>query len=403
MLHGSAGTCTAAQNDTCTYQCDEGFQCSPECDATPCAANCDRTCSGGAFATPLECSAKPCSAADPPVLGDHMRLGDCTDVLISGEKCNPKCDDGYDLTQTTPCGFTSHSCTGESAATSCFCCYEGGWNSLSCQAKSCTSLEVATAAGTIAHINADGAKLPACTKASLSDGAVCSLSGACASGYSASTAPDPIQVTCNLGVATASGTCTPSPCNGVNTNFPHGNRGDCPASGNMGSGSRCTPVCDSGYKLDGDKTCNQGTVHKGQCRPVTCNATGIGRDKEPSFGRKSDGTCTDALLSGASCKPECAAGFSPHGSTNCTLGNITSVGFCATPKPDLKKFGCSTVANGTTTKWVCPESRSAVRVFLYLGLVGIFSLGCCGTWKMASAKISKAEYEAQRGDWSRVE
>ena len=330
-----------------------------------------------------------------------MREGSCLDVLISGEKCTPTCDDGYTLTQTTPCGFHAHSC---SAASPCFCCYEGTWNDLACVVGTCSSQQVSAAALTIQNINPDATRLPACAKAVLTGaGGVCSLSGHCKPGYTANNA----KVTCdqvdNAGnqVATASGTCDASPCSGVNGNIPHGTRGDCPANGNMGSGSRCTPVCDKGYTLDGDKTCNQGTVKKGQCRAVACNATGVGKDKEPPHGRTGEGTCTGAIVSGSSCKPECAAGFSVHGSTNCTLGNITSVGFCVTPKPSLA--GCTLQANGTTTKWVCPETGTVTAPMLYLGLVGLFSLGCCGTIKMASAKISKAEYEEGRADWSRVE
>ena len=268
----------------------------------------------------------------------------------------------------------------------------------------CTSQQVLAATMTIQNINPDATRLPACAKAVLTGaGGVCSLSGHCKPGYTANT----LKVTCDQvdgagnQVATASGTCDPSPCNGVNSHIPHATSGDCPANGNMGSGSRCTPVCDKGYTLDGDKTCNQGTVKKGQCRAVACNATGVGKDKEPPHGRTGEGTCTGAIVSGSSCKPECAAGFSVHGSTNCTLGNITSVGFCVTPKPSLA--GCTLQANGTTTKWVCPETGTVTAPMLYLGLVGLFSLGCCGTIKMASAKISKAEYEEGRADWSRVE
>ena len=125
--------------------------------------------------------------------------------------------------------------------------------------------------------------------------------------------------------------------------------------------------------------------------------------------RISEGSCTESLASGDTCQPECATGdgFVAHGVTTCSLGVITSISFCEAPKPTkaLERMGFTQQTNTSGEKyWAAPDSafRSGVVWLLYLCLVAIVMMGCCGTWKMASAKISKDEFESVT-DWSRVE
>lgn len=139
----------------------------------------------------------------------------------------------------------------------------------------------------------------------------------------------------------------------------------------------------------------------------------IGSEYEPQGARDDDGTCNTYLSSGHSCTPECKHGYEIHsctpdckhgyeipgGQTTCLLGEFTSVSFCEKPKPKLRDFKLTPVANNSTRT---TTYRPGMTTVLYLGLVGIVMCGCCGTCKMASAKITKDEYDSVT-DWSRLE
>ena len=94
-----------------------------------------------------------------------------------------------------------------------------------------------------------------------------------------------------------------------------------------------------------------------------------------------------------------------HGHTVCLLGKITSMSFCEKEKPTkaLTAAGFELQPNGTTGHiWVSPGHRPGMTAVLSLGLLSIVICGCAGTYRMASAKITKEEYESVT-DWSRVE
>ena len=80
--------------------------------------------------------------------------------------------------------------------------------------------------------------------------------------------------------------------------------------------------------------------------------------------------------------------------------------FCEKVKPTdaLKDAGFELKPNGTTGRniWVSPSHRPGMTAVLSLGLLSIVICGCAGTYRMASAKITKEEYESVT-DWSRVE
>ena len=272
--HGDAGDCTSHTNHTCTYTCNEGYQCSPECTTLPCAANCARTCNNGtAFTAPMTCSDKPCTGVDPPVIGAHMHLGDCTDPLLSGQSCKPECDEGYVLT-----AHGGHS-SGSHAK---FLCTRGAWNTLTCEPKGCTAAAVIAAAAGARIWTPNTHGDPPFSCGALSGGqpaGVCTPTkvgqhSVCVPGYTPSTNP-PLEISCSTGTVTVLGSCDPSPCN-CGDNYPHGNRGTCHPNGNhMESGTLCTPNCTDGYMLATPKRCLRGGCSGGTCIGKPCNATAV--------------------------------------------------------------------------------------------------------------------------------
>ena len=109
----------------------------------------------------------------------------------------------------------------------------------------------------------------------------------------------------------ATGTLTPATCDPDSCDASaapsNGNKGTCTTT--LPSGSTCQPICDSGYTVSGDTSCNAGTLTPATCTDVTddCNpnpcglgfatcldgANSFSCTCHPGYGVGSDGACVD--------------------------------------------------------------------------------------------------------------
>ena len=139
--------------------------------------------------------------------------------------------------------------------------------------------------------------------------------------------------------------------------------GDCAAPLAPGSGSTCTPTCDTGYTLSGDRACAAGPVYTDTvvCNanlPPPCNASAA-----PANGAVGD--CTSSLASGSTCRPTCDTGYTVSGTSSCSLGVLTSATCSPSPcdasaAPANGGVGdCpSSLAPGSTCQPVCDSGYS---------------------------------------------
>ncbi len=88
--NGAIGSCsdTLASGSTCQPTCDSGYTISGS-----------SSCTTGSL-TAATCEADPCDASAAPVNG---AAGDCTDTLASGSTCQPTCDSGYTISRSSSC------------------------------------------------------------------------------------------------------------------------------------------------------------------------------------------------------------------------------------------------------------------------------------------------------------
>jgi len=88
--NGAIGSCsdTLASGSTCQPTCDSGYTISGS-----------SSCTTGSL-TAATCEADPCDASAAPVNG---AVGNCTDTLASGSKCQPTCDSGYTVSGSSSC------------------------------------------------------------------------------------------------------------------------------------------------------------------------------------------------------------------------------------------------------------------------------------------------------------
>ena len=100
------------------------------------------------------------------------------------------------------------------------------------------------------------------------------------------------------------------------------NEGTCSSA--LASGSTCAPACLNGYSVNGTTTCAAGTLTSvATCDPDPCNFVAPNNAADA-------GSCTATLLSGDTCSPTCASGYTRSGVTSCLAGTLTS----ATCDPD---------------------------------------------------------------------
>jgi Ca2+-binding EF-hand superfamily protein len=152
-----------------------------------------------------------------------------------------------------------------------------------------------------------------CTEV-LAHGDICIPS--CNTGYSPSGASS-----CDLGVLSAA-SCQPNPCTDMPVAPMNGSDSTCSAAwstynGNLPSGLTCLVLCDTGYTVSGPTVCFAGTLTMARCDPNPCAISA-------PPGNGSMGTCPSQITSGATCQPNCDAGFTVSGLSLCFAGTLTA-------------------------------------------------------------------------------
>jgi len=133
----------------------------------------------------------------------------------------------------------------------------------------------------------------------------------------------PVAATCVAGTLTQAAACSSEPsCDASALPTNGANEGTCSSA--LASGSTCAPACLNGYSVNGTTTCAAGTLTSvATCDPDPCNFVA------PDNAADAD-SCTAMLLSGDTCSPTCASGYTRNGVTSCLAGTLTS----ATCDPD---------------------------------------------------------------------
>lgn len=205
---------------------------------------------------------------------ENGTFGDCPAVLDSGATCNPTCRAGY-----TPSGVTF--------------CINGFLNVPTCVAAPCN-----------ARVNPDNGSWGNCPD-SLPSGQSCQPT--CAAGFTVVG-----EHSCFEGNLTEA-TCRPDSCAAKAQLIENGDFGDCPAT--LSSGQSCSPTCDTGFSVSGSHSCLNGVLTQATCLPNPCDLV------VPANG--SLGDCPASLVSGGSCQPQCASGFTVSGTATCLNGVLT--------------------------------------------------------------------------------
>merc|ERR1711953_161053 len=95
---------------------------------------------------------------------------------------------------------------------------------------------------------------------------------------------------------------------------------DCPDG--LGSGGTCKPICNTGYELHGEFQCKKGELTKtATCEEKPCTL------QAPDHASLSD-TCPNGLKSGETCTPICNTGYDLQGEFKCEKGEITKTATC---------------------------------------------------------------------------
>jgi hypothetical protein len=257
--NGTIGDCSneLKTGDTCTPTCNDGY-----------ALSGPIVCSLGNFTAPI-CIPNECKVVAPK----NGTIGNCTSTLADGERCEPKCNDGY-----FPSSLGAY-------------CNVGVFTSPTCIPKSCAM--IIPEKGGMGDCPNELSDLQSCTPS-------------CQRGYTLSG-----QTSCQKGTLGRS-VCVPRSC----SNFKppvHGNVGSCTST--LEHGDECVPECEQGYTLSRPTKCNVGDLTESSCLPNSCaivvpeNAT--------------IGTCGPTIRSGEVCLPQCNAGFFLKAPTTCNAGRLS--------------------------------------------------------------------------------
>ena len=91
----------------------------------------------------------------------------------------------------------------------------------------------------------------------------------------------------------------------------------------LGDGSTCSPVCNTGYTLSGQRSCSAGVLSDtAVCNGNSCNAAGPISNGAPGS------ACTFSLAHGSSCSPTCNDGYTLSGQRSCSAGALSDTAVC---------------------------------------------------------------------------
>ena len=117
-------------------------------------------------------------------------------------------------------------------------------------------------------------------------------------------------------------------CN-ASSEIQNGSIGDC--TSNLVDGATCYPICNSGYTLSGNRKCsNSKLTDTAKCNinipgGSSCDASG-------SIPNGTIGDCTSTLVDGATCYPICNSGYTLSGNRTCNNGSL-SIASCEQNTP----------------------------------------------------------------------
>jgi hypothetical protein len=150
--------------------------------------------------------------------------------------------------------------------------------------------------------------------------------------------------------------------------------GNCNEDQTLAVGATCTPECANGTTPSGPSTCTAGTGGGDPVlNPTRCIDDSIIRCEVTAPTNGALGSCTQTILSGATCEFECSIGYLLEGSTTCDAGTLTS-GVCTQGKactidalPQLTLPGdCpvspATLPSGFACQTVCSTTSPAGAV-----------------------------------------
>jgi hypothetical protein len=327
--HMKKGDCTASlpSGQSCTPVCDTGYTLSGT-----------RTCKLGHLSPDtVSCAPDPCDAS--AVVGDHMKKGDCTASLPSGQSCTPICDTGYTLSGPL-------TCTAGTLKP----------NSVQCTANQCTPLSVPHSDHADPASKCTGGTGDVCKyTCDATDAEKYSVGGRTGTRQGSTTC----QATGSFDFKPIPGGCLPDPCDASGP-IEHGKAGPkCKAT--MPSGKSCSPTCDKGWHLSGQRSCGAGELtDTATCgSPDDCTDPSV--SKIPVHGTNV-GNCTTPLNSGRSCTPACGAGYTLVGRRSCLAGQLTDTTKCEPDPCDalakvgdhMKKGGCTaSLPSGKSCTPIC--------------------------------------------------
>mmetsp|Transcript_104815 Transcript_104815/g.165483 ORF Transcript_104815/g.165483 Transcript_104815/m.165483 type:complete len:1264 (-) Transcript_104815:141-3932(-) len=342
IANGSFGNCTSVLNSSaeCDLTCDSGYH--------PTSAGSGKTtCLLGELTLP-SCVPDYCVVALPK----NAEIGDCPQLLQSGESCQPVCRSGH-----TTSAARQLSCT------------LGVMTTMECLPNSC-----------------DASNAPAhgfqgdCT-AALSSNTSCQPT--CKDGYLVS------GPTSCLEGHLSEAHCLPMPCD---LQLPdNGARGDCPDV--LQPGSMCQPNCSLGYDVSGPATCNGGQLQLSSCRARSCDIF------ELPTNSISYGDCRSILESGAKCRPECGAGYLLDIEFECSRGTLRPAS-CKAEQPLFQSVAVaeSAIKEDSFAETAFPYVIAGSAALLCLIAVGIFWCQCTRASKHESSIESHTgEIERQQG------
>ena len=338
----SALPANAVDLGDCTSSLESGSSCEPTC-ASGYTRSGVTSCLAGTLTSEATCESDPCDTSTLPA--NAVDLGDCHASLASGSSCEPTCASGYTRSGVTSClagtltseatcdpdpcvvvapdnggiGSGGTNACGSSLASGSSCeptcasgytrsgvtsCFTGTLTSATCDPDPCDA----------SALPANAVSLGDCT-ATLASGSSCSPQ--CTIGFY------PVAATCVAGTLTQAAACSSEPsCDASALPTNGANEGTCSSA--LASGSTCAPACLNGYSVNGTTTCAAGTLTSvATCDPDPCNF--VAPDNAADAG-----SCTATLLSGNTCSPTCASGYTRNGVTSCLAGTLTS----ATCDPD---------------------------------------------------------------------
>ena len=347
---GPTNPATNANYALCSAK-NSGEQCVPTCPTGySVQGQFTLNCVAGTYsATGATCNANPCT--NGPTTGQDARaVYTVCNGATTGTTCTPTCTTGY-----SPTGSFQLVCTGGNYAAT----------GATCSAKACKNGPRANAHAAAVYTGCN----------TLVTGQTCTPS--CNSGYTRS---GTFTLNCDAGETydAAGATCIAGSCTKGPNAFVDGAATYTTCNTRV-SGQTCTPVCATGYTLQGSFTlvCNSGFY---SAEGATCSANACSGGPNANVDANAQYTACNSLFTGGTCTPVCNSGFTPTGSFKLTCvaaqydaagatcgANLCTGGPSANIDPQATYTACNALKSGQTCTPTCATGYT---------LTGSFTLVC---------------------------